>query len=222
MSSQRKVEANRRNGAKSRGPVTPEGKLRSAQARQIHGLASESAILTANEDPSALDQFTQNYLDYYQPDNPVDHHAVTKFAGLLWRIDRADSIEAALLDLDVTAVTPDLADRMEYVDLPTLHALAFIKGGADLDRLQRHQTSLVRRARELRNQLQPLRDRVLSAESHVEPTATTLHPTPTPTNDSATPHFNVEPNAAPPQPPSQPANSLLEPITPTQIEGTIL
>jgi hypothetical protein len=45
MSSERQINANRINGAKSRGSITPEGRLASSRNSLVHGLLSEAIIL---------------------------------------------------------------------------------------------------------------------------------------------------------------------------------
>jgi hypothetical protein len=52
-----RVEASRRNGAKSRGPKTPEGKARSAQNALKHGMRAEKHVLLPDEDAAELAGF---------------------------------------------------------------------------------------------------------------------------------------------------------------------
>ena len=50
-----RAAASRRNGAKSRGPKTPEGKARSAQNALKHGLRAEKFVLLHDEDAGAFE-----------------------------------------------------------------------------------------------------------------------------------------------------------------------
>jgi hypothetical protein len=45
-----RAEASRRNGARSRGPKTPEGKARSAQNALKHGLRAQKYVVLPEED----------------------------------------------------------------------------------------------------------------------------------------------------------------------------
>jgi hypothetical protein len=44
-----RAEASRRNGARSRGPKTPEGKARSAQNALKHGLRAQKFVVVGDE-----------------------------------------------------------------------------------------------------------------------------------------------------------------------------
>lgn len=56
-----------RNGAKSRGPVTLEGKTRSRYNALRHGFTSHRAVLLDTESEAELESFSQIYFDRFLP-----------------------------------------------------------------------------------------------------------------------------------------------------------
>jgi len=54
-SSSARAEASRRNGARSRGPTTPEGKARSARNALKHGLRAQTFLVVGDEDPEGFE-----------------------------------------------------------------------------------------------------------------------------------------------------------------------
>ncbi len=64
--SEEQKNASRENGAKSQGPVTPEGKQRVSQNARKHGLTSPLNLVAA-EDEAAYDHLVAAIFQYYNP-----------------------------------------------------------------------------------------------------------------------------------------------------------
>ena len=74
------IEASRRNGARSRGPVTPEGKRRSAANALKHGLTALHHLVPEDEDPSELEGLTARLLAEIGPANELEARLVRRLA----------------------------------------------------------------------------------------------------------------------------------------------
>jgi hypothetical protein len=96
LTSQKQKEANQANAQKSTGPRTADGKSRSALNALKHGLTAKSPVLP-DEDPAAYEVFRQQLWDDYQPITGTEGALVEELVGLLWRLRRVPSVEAALL-----------------------------------------------------------------------------------------------------------------------------
>ena len=96
MTSLRQIEANRRNAAKSTGPVTEAGKHRSRQNAVRHGLSAETVIEIV-EDIDDYRGFEAAVIADYDARTAVERELVLRLASLLWRLRRATAIETDLL-----------------------------------------------------------------------------------------------------------------------------
>ena len=84
--------ARRRNGGRSRGAVTPEGKERSRAANLKHGLYSkekEQALRALGEDPADLADLIEGCYRQWEPVNRQQSDVVERMAHLEWRMNRA-------------------------------------------------------------------------------------------------------------------------------------
>jgi hypothetical protein len=100
MSSQRQIEANRRNARLSTGPATEEGKNRSRQNALRHGLTAET-VIGALEDAEDYAAFEMAVTSDYDAQTTVERELVLRLASLLWRLRRATAIETGLFELQV-------------------------------------------------------------------------------------------------------------------------
>jgi hypothetical protein len=94
-----RAEASRRNGAKSRGPNTPEGKARSAQNALKHGLRAEKFVLLHDEDADQFEAMADALADDLAPVGALQALLARRLVVAAWRLERADRIERELFSL---------------------------------------------------------------------------------------------------------------------------
>jgi len=99
MTSFKKIEANRRNAAKSTGPITQEGKLQSRCNAVRHGLTAET-VIGALEDAEDYKAFEAAIIADYDAQSAVERELVLRLASLLWRLRRATTIETGLFEIE--------------------------------------------------------------------------------------------------------------------------
>src|SRR5437764_489799 len=88
------------NGARSRGPVTPEGKARTAQNATKHGLTGRTVVLNC-EDASAYQQLLSACHEEWQPQTRTELDLVNDIAACRWRLNRILTLETAAIDLEM-------------------------------------------------------------------------------------------------------------------------
>src|SRR5689334_14492242 len=93
----RRIAASRANGAKSRGPVTAEGKERSRRNALKHGFASAAVVLTSEDWDSYLET-RECYIRRFQPADEIELDLVEQMVAARWRQQRIWSIESSALD----------------------------------------------------------------------------------------------------------------------------
>ena len=123
MSKLSRADSARRNGAKSKGPVTPEGKARSAQNAFRHGLAARSIPL-ANESESRCAEMLAAYTEHFQPANIVEQDLIEEMVAAKWRHRRALAFQNAALDLQMQKDEPKIEAEFESLDGETRQVLA--------------------------------------------------------------------------------------------------
>jgi hypothetical protein len=93
-----RAEASRRNGAKSRGPKTPEGKARSSQNALKHGLRAQKLVVLRHEDAAGYEAHEKALLAELAPEGALQTLLARRVAAAAWRLERADRMEAEVFE----------------------------------------------------------------------------------------------------------------------------
>ena len=97
MSSLRRVQSSKANGALSKGPSTPAGKLRSSENAIIHGLCADCIVLEDEERENFLN-LLQQHINHFRPVDEVEFGLVEEMCAARWRQRRAWSIETRMFE----------------------------------------------------------------------------------------------------------------------------
>ena len=100
MSTTKQTAASRANGAKSKGPVTPEGKLVSSRNSTRHGLFAETIVLEA-EDTGRFIELVESLFQEHNPRTPTERLLVENIAAARWRQWRIWGMQKVAFDYEV-------------------------------------------------------------------------------------------------------------------------
>ena len=101
MRTPNQTRASRANGAKSKGPVTPQGKHNSSRNRTRHGMFADTIVLEA-EDKSQFLEMLEDLFAEYQPRTRMESMLVEVLAAARWRQDRIFGMQKVAFDYDVS------------------------------------------------------------------------------------------------------------------------
>ena len=124
--SPRKLASCRENGAKSRGPVTDEGKARSCLNGITHGLLAASVVM-AVESKEQFQRLRISYVENLRPADPIQADLVDDIVVARWRLRRIQGIEAALLDSELDFQRVQVDAEFELLTDDVRAALAYEK-----------------------------------------------------------------------------------------------
>ena len=200
MTSQARLDANRRNALRSTGPRSAAGKARSAQNALKHGLASLSPDnFLAIEDRAAFDQLLASYCRTYSPAHADELDLLTEAVFCKWRQQRLWTVEAQGLELTIAEHQYDLQKRFPKAG-PAAHLAAAVTRTAESTQLlRRYEAQLARQYHRNLKLLRELQASRLDLEPTLDPPAQQA-PEPEPAPASTAPAPN-EPNPSETQPP---------------------
>ena len=118
-----KAQAARANGAKSRGPATPEGRAKSSRNSLRHGLSAKTVVLPA-ESREQFQLLLDAHIQQFHPANPVETDLVEAMAVARWRLRRIWAVETSLLAHELERSAEDMDE--EFTDMSAEDRLAWV------------------------------------------------------------------------------------------------
>jgi hypothetical protein len=97
-----RAEISRRNGARSKGPKTPEGKNRSKFNALKHGMTARTLVLPG-EDAEVFQARLDTWTADLRPRNDLERSLVQRAATVSWQLDRLDHVDLARLERIIRA-----------------------------------------------------------------------------------------------------------------------
>ncbi len=116
MSSQKKIDANRRNAQQSSGPKTPEGKAISSMNAVKHGALARNTVASGpplREDPVEFYGLLEGLRAHYDPVGPYEDLLVQEIAAAKWKTIRLERFEAAVISVRTSEAVAAGRNRIE-------------------------------------------------------------------------------------------------------------
>jgi hypothetical protein len=168
MSSQKKIDSARANGAKSHGPKTEEGRKIASRNAVKHGLYS-SIVVLPTESREEFEEMLDAYIHQFQPEGEVERDLVEEMVAAKWRQRRLWAIETDLFEEEMMEAKAKLDDdQIEYTPItPLTRAYDNLSQRPALQLLVRHESRLERAYSRALKHLQELQ-RARKAEPPVQ------------------------------------------------------
>ena len=171
--SELRSETSRINGAKSKGPVTPEGRAKSAQNNNRYGLTIRGLKLHTESD-EAVALVLGEYEEQHQPAGPIEHEMVEMLASYQFLLIRAMAMQTGYLEVAIARHEKDIDGEFDEISANGFMAEVFRRMAKDDDSyrlLLRHTAGLRRAYNQKLKELQALQTRRTSesAPLQVEP-----------------------------------------------------
>ena len=136
------IEASRKNGAKSKGPSTEEGKSRSSQNAIKHGLSAHKIVVLENESEDEWEAFHASFIAKFRPRDVVEAQLVLEMAVNRWRLQRSWAMQTAAMDVETAREKGYVPEGYEEWDSVKVNAYSHNSRREQLDSLSQFETPL--------------------------------------------------------------------------------
>ncbi|MBV6433154.1 MAG: hypothetical protein IANPNBLG_03325 [Bryobacteraceae bacterium] len=96
--SQAHSDAARINGARSHGPISPEGKARSSQNGRTHGFTASRIVFKSPEEQADYDALVRDYTAHLKPNGPIELDIFHQLIHAAWRLRNLALADAQLYE----------------------------------------------------------------------------------------------------------------------------
>jgi hypothetical protein len=107
MATPKQIEAARINGRRSKGPVTPQGKLNSSGNNSRHGLLAQTVVLEG-ESQEGFNALLEYYTQTFQPQSAIETTLIETMTVAMWRLWRVWGAQKLALDRDIAVQDPEI------------------------------------------------------------------------------------------------------------------
>jgi hypothetical protein len=146
---------NRKNAARSTGPVTAEGKRRSSLNALRHGLTGQTVVLP-EDDLAVYQRHCAQFHAELKPQGLLETKAVQTIADTYWRLDRIRAMENNLFSLGFHEQTNAVASDDPAIHCALAQAKALDERGDLLTRLSLYEQRLNRTLAQAKAELKQL------------------------------------------------------------------
>jgi hypothetical protein len=124
MTSEKQIDANRRNALLSTGPTSDAGRNRSRMNALRHGLTGQVTTMT-DEDRAAHDEFSKALIKDLAPEGAMETQLAQRVATDSWRLNRISAIEDNLFALGQLQHAGEACPDVPQIDAALISARVF-------------------------------------------------------------------------------------------------
>ena len=160
LTKEQRAAISRANGAKSRGPKTPQGKAVSSRNALKAGFTAKKFIIPELESEQEFDRFSLMLRKHYKPRNIEEALCVDRMIVVLWRLRR--------VNLEMTIRANEYNERHSFV------SSSYFGNLDDLDKLTTIEEKLSRQQQQLTKELNRLQGTSVEEETGTSPLPITI------------------------------------------------
>ena len=211
MRTERQIEASRANGAKSRGPVTPEGKYNSSRNAFKHGLLADTVVLKSELKERFL-ELLNDLMEELQPETSIEYSLVETMAAARWRQLRIWGMETAGMNYQIRNQADGFGRGEDKATCASIAFRTLSDDSRSLDLINRYDSRYERQYHRAHRRLLEMRDRRGPSPAGLEPpesmpTPEAQPPDPVPTPEIAPAGPAADSGIAAARPAACPGNS---------------